>query len=225
MEKKGAQLFIGALAAGIVATSGITGAATINGNTETTETVEYTMQENLNDIYYESIYQKPCITIITDNEYKDISQCDSIGEVVRGLPKGLGYKRLYLKGYDGEVLVVTDTIVKKGGKNTSNHAWFYTKTHGEPVHYVGALNTSETDYPLRKIDGIINASDSRSYHTYYLSPDGISFVDYDFVYLHVAVKGTYHGTYYNYSKAQESNLEERLRKEIENTPVIDFDIK
>ncbi len=231
MKKRSAQLFICALTAGIIATASFTGIATIKG-IETTKTVEYAMEENLNGIYYDepnlslSTYRAPYITIINDNEYKDITECDSIGEVIRGLPRGLGYKRLYLKGYDGEVLAITDKIEKKDGKNTSYLAFFFTKTHGEHVHYVGTLSTGDKEFPLRIRDGIINSSIEKIFYTYYMNSNGKEFIkDSAMPTSNDNNKGFVHGTYYDNTASNMHHFNDKLPEETKNTPVIDFEIK
>ena len=228
MKKRSAQLFICALTVGIATIAGITGIAAIKKSAKAIKTVEYTMPKNLNGIYYASKFDEPCITIVTNNEYKNITECDSIGEVVRGLPRNLGYKRLYLKGYDGEVLAITDNIKIIDGKNTSHIAFFFTKTHGEHVHFVGRLDTNNTDGPLRKNDGIIYVPESFQFNAYIVSSDGKSFEKESDISYHPresSCSGFYHGTNYNNTSVKKNDLVNKILDDIKNTPVIDFEIK
>ena len=236
MKKRCAQLFICALTVGIATIAGITGIATIKG-VETTETVEYAMEENeafLTDSYPLNILPEPVILIKTNDRVKNITECGSIGEVVRGLPKnsGLGYKRLYIKGYDGEVLAITGKLVKKDEKNTSCCAWFYTKAHGEHVHYVGSLNTNNENSPLRIKDGIINASNEYTYNTYIMTSDGKKFFEKDAMKINNehSIKGFLsdkndcnNRTYYNERSDGIESLISDLNKKTKNSPFIDFE--
>ncbi len=226
MKKKGTQLFISALAAGIVATSGITSAVTISRNTETTETVEYTMEENAYDNELRNL----------EKNYLAFEQYDSLNQVIQALPKGCGYKIIHSIGYDGDILVVAGSITKINGKNTSNSIHFYTKKHGEHVKCIGHLVTAYRD-PILYKDGIIHTSyigaSKSAYTTYIVTPDGQSVVKKDDIFMDFHYDIPYYAGYtkkdaYSEEKYYYNNSMEQIKKtqkEIENTPVIDFDIK
>ncbi|RKM54234.1 hypothetical protein D6853_13465 [Butyrivibrio sp. X503] len=241
MEKKGAQLFIGALTAGIVATSTITGAATIKGNVETTETVEYVMKENEHNFtsqeYSLNTLGTPYITITYNKDgkivQKSIHECDSFDEIIKGLPKGFGYKKFYLKGYKGEVFAITGHPDTSNGKNTSYYAYFFTKQSGSHVRYVGSIKTDSYDRPIKlSSDGILYASATRDiYETFLVTSDGqkLLYKDHIFLFRHeeecegirrdsdVSAPG-------KQFQSRDKKDYDKYVKQLQNTPAISFDI-
>ncbi len=98
-------------------------------------------------------------------------------DVISCLEKGQGYAKLKLKGYDGEVLAVSDLVFE--ADQTSDRATLYMLQNGKPV-YIGEVNGNGSAYPLRLADGIIYAGDNHNYMTHFMSSayQGIMVKDY-----------------------------------------------
>ena len=105
------------------------------------------------------------------DEFKDYD------DVISCLEKGQGYAMLKLKGYDGEVLAVSDLVFE--ADQTSDRATLYMLQNGKPV-YIGEVNGNGSAYPLRLADGIIYAGDNHNYMTHFMSSayQGIMVKDY-----------------------------------------------
>lgn len=219
MKIRGAQLLICALTVGMATIAGITGIATIKGS-ENIETIEYVMADN------KSVHtQEPVIVIQTGNGAKYITQCSNISEIIKGLPKEMLYKRLYLKGYQGCVLALTGSTVKKDGKNSSHYAFLYT-IQDSHVYYIGLLTTGDQNYPLRIDDGIIYASNKYDYNTFYMEPNGKELFEKDRLNYATAQgfttdKNNY--TWYEPGTSFKVISKENYQKKNNSIPVIDFE--
>lgn len=189
----------------------------------TTETVNYTMEKN------ETLFvQEPSISLQTGSGIKNITQFGSIDEIVRALPKGMAYKRMYLKGFNGEALLLTQSIVKRDGKNTSSIAYIYTAQNGH-IYYLGKLVTGDQNYPLRKDDGIIYASNKFDYNTFYVESDGTKMFEKDRLNYGSAQGFTRdenkNYTWHEIGTAFNKTSKEHYQKKNNSIPVINFDIK
>ncbi|RKM55886.1 hypothetical protein D6853_10085 [Butyrivibrio sp. X503] len=183
MKRRGLTLFAGLASAGVLALTGIVGAQA-PANTETTETVEYKVKENASSL-------SEC----GDSGRIGIaSGCKTFDEEIARSCFGDRYAYIYLKGYDGLVLMITqdgsngstingitfpNTLELKEAGNDIYEAHFYTQGK-DGVTLAGYLKT-DGNHPLRIKDGVIYACNYDSYETYILSSDGKELVHKDYV--------------------------------------------
>ena len=99
------------------------------------------------------------------------TEFESYEEIISYLKKDQGYTKLKLKGYEGEVLAVTDYIYTDKQTNCSIRASIYGKV-GDVVKCLGNVDTNGTAYPLAIGEGALYACHSHLYQVYYVTPDG-----------------------------------------------------
>lgn len=141
--KRGTKILTGLATAGMLAAVSAIGIQSVGGTT-TTETVEYTMEENLSD----GLFHVPVTGMDQITDYKYLSDLE------KSLPSGYGYKRIYVKGYDAPVLMVCnpDKLIQTTDSCMGIHAKIYTEKSGRNVKCIGEIYT---DGPIRMVDGLL----------------------------------------------------------------------
>ncbi|RKM55888.1 hypothetical protein D6853_10095 [Butyrivibrio sp. X503] len=178
MRRRGLKIFAG-IAAGMLAVTGLAGAVT-KAQVQGIETVECKIESNYSSLT--SCEEKAGTT----RGETDFSEIWEVTEWAPHANNSDGFALIYVKGFDGAVLVSKqhddDADKKDGGQY-----WFFTRKNGEKkVRCAGFLST---DLDLRYKDGIIyacNAEDNdyhieESYETYLISPDGKRLIHKDYV--------------------------------------------
>ena len=122
----------------------------------------------------ESMY--PGDEVMLDDFIKQAAQketFESYDEVISYLTKGQGYAYIKVKGYDGDVLAVTDYVYKNDDKtNATIQACLYGKV-GDKVKNLGYVSTAGTAYPLALgAGGELYACNPHSYEVLVLNPEG-----------------------------------------------------
>ncbi len=146
--------------------------ANIIGESVSSRTVEYKMEENLT---WHRDY------LVYDTEY-----CDSFDGLIKFHGKervgGAGevldftlYKELYLKGYNKPVLLITTNFFK--GATTSGNAGVYTKIGGNIV-YIGSISGNDV---IRISNGMLYVKKDQYYERYAMTADGKSLSYYGLV--------------------------------------------
>lgn len=196
MRKRVVHLVTGLTAAGMFAATGFVGTQTIVRVTsaETTETVEFAMEENAS---YSSRMSK--------KEVGDfgLTQFNNFQQVKESMGSKYSAFKIHSIGYNGEVLLLYS------GKNMAR---FYTQKAGEKVRFIGALRTphQEPDTFFYK-DGVIynhsSVNGESVYETYAVSSDGKELVHKDY-----ARRRIYEGMTDYYSYTNKTNDENRRTK-------------
>ena len=172
MKKRSVQVIAGMLAATAIAATTFVGTT---GNGEVATTVEYTVARN------EKV-PGGSVTTVT----KGVStKFDSLSDVIKSLEgkrssrgNGFGFKHIYCKGYDGDILMLTDYTYDDN--NLSNTAKFYTKKSGQKVQYLGEINIGASARNFKYKDGVIYICFNRDFATILVSKDGQSLIRTDF---------------------------------------------
>lgn len=159
MIRKSMKLAAAVMAAGVFAVTGFTGVQAVSG-LASVETVEYAMKENA---AREGVLNASSAgTIVKD--------ADDLGDIP--VKKGQGYKYVYLKGLQGEALLVADHPMENDN-NRASQAKVYVQKDGGPVVYVGEINTGATSQLISISDnGVIVACTTYSFESFMISADG-----------------------------------------------------
>ncbi|RKM55296.1 hypothetical protein D6853_11295 [Butyrivibrio sp. X503] len=156
MNIKGMKLAAAVFAAGVFAVTGFTGVQAVSG-IATVETVEYAMKENA----AEALNLSNAGTIVKD--------AADLGDIP--IKSGQGYKYVYLKGLQGEALLVADHTTD--GEGAAIKAKVYVQKDGGPVVYVGEIYTGATSRLISISDnGVIVACTTHSFESFMISADG-----------------------------------------------------
>ena len=188
MKKRVLQIATGIAFAGMLALSGC-------GSTQTTETVapetveevEVPMEEN----------ETSCLT--GAEGFKQITNYKTLEEFERSLSDKAWVAHVYVKGYNGDVLLVDNRNENKNdpedvvypredpkpdnpATNYCSNAKFYTVVDGA-VRCIGRLNPRGSDGDISITDnGIIFATGDEAIESYLVSKDGKDMVHKDFLY-------------------------------------------
>ncbi|SFU58258.1 hypothetical protein [Butyrivibrio sp. M55] len=89
-------------------------------------------------------------------------------EIISYLTKGQGYTKIKIKGYNGEVLAITDSVdAEKHGIEVA----FYGEVGGI-VKNIGNAFSSEKEYPIAVGNDLVYACYTDYYEALFLNPDG-----------------------------------------------------
>ncbi len=107
---------------------------------------------------------------------------ESYDEVISYLEKDQGYAYIKVKGYEGDVLLVTDYVYENDPKTKASiQAAVYIKD-GDTVRSAGWVATAGTAYPLAVADGLLYSCNPHSYEVQFFNPDGYGLMYKDDVY-------------------------------------------
>ena len=160
MKKRSVQVLAGVLTATAMAAAFV-GTTATEGTTTTT--VEYTVEKA------ESF-------LVSSGESGALSKFHSFDDVIKSLKPGDGYYKGYLRGYQGEVLMVgeksavSQDVYSRGVK-------FYTKS-GDKIFFAGEIYGKEA---RRTDNGVIVMCSNRTYETYLISKDGKHLLPKDYI--------------------------------------------
>ena len=92
----------------------------------------------------------------------------SYDEIISYLTKGQGYTKIKIKGYNGEVLAITDSVdAEKHGVEVA----FYGEVNGI-VKNIGNAFSCEKEYPIATGNDMVYACYTDCYESLFLNPDG-----------------------------------------------------
>ena len=176
MKKMGVKLIAG-IAAGMLTTAGVFGVATAS-QIKGIETVDSKIESNYSSL---TSCEEKAGTTRGDTDFSEIWE---VTEWAPHANNSDGFALIYVKGFDGAVLVSKqhddDADKKDGGQY-----WFFTRKNGEKkVRCAGCLYTNQD---LRYKDGVIYAcnieapSVEEAFETYLIAPDGKRIVHKDYV--------------------------------------------
>ncbi len=193
MKKRALQIATGIAFAGMLALSGCgstqsTGAeAPETTDVETVEEVEVPMEEN----------ETSCLS--GTEGFKEITKYNTLEEFERSLSDNAWVAHVYLKGYNGDVMLVDNRYENKNdpedvvypredpesddpAANYCSNAKFYTVVDGA-VRCIGRLNPGGSGGDISITDnGIIFATGDEAIESYLVSKDGKDIVHKDFLY-------------------------------------------
>ncbi len=96
---------------------------------------------------------------------------ESYDEIISYLKKGQGYAKIKLKGFDGEILAITESVYADNNENHSIDVSVYGKRNGAIEAYTDVY-TTDKEYPLATDGNVIYACSKESYEALFASPDG-----------------------------------------------------
>ncbi|MCR5420487.1 MAG: hypothetical protein K6E98_05750 [Lachnospiraceae bacterium] len=106
----------------------------------------------------------------------------SYDEVISSLEKGEGYAYVTLKGYDGEVLLITDYVYDNlDGNMATIEANVYADYDGV-VSNIGNIFSQGTAYPIACEDGILYVGGNHSYESDWISGENQAIMVKDYIY-------------------------------------------
>ena len=105
----------------------------------------------------------------------------SYDEVLSYLKKGQGYAYVKVKGYDGDILAVTESVYTENNENHSIDVALYGEKNGV-VNDFGNAFSNEKEYPIAVGDGIVFSCYTNNYETLFINPDVDGFMVKDYIY-------------------------------------------
>lgn len=220
MKRRGVQIIAGLLTASMLA---LTGCGDILSAADSVIEIEEFVQP----------MERNETTMVLDDQVGRSVNFKTLDDLIDSLDTGTAYARIRLKGYDGEVLMITDEgPCDYYGNTAAYQAHFYTRRKGMPVKCIGALNMGGDTFCFRLNDGILFAGTTTSYETYLVSDDGDKLVRKDCVVIDDGTKNTCSGTVRAEDldspetkfKGTEADFYKLLNK-FSDSEVIEFEIK
>ena len=105
----------------------------------------------------------------------------SYDEIISYLKKGQGYAYIKLKGYNGDILAITESVYTENNENHSIDVSLYGEKDGVVKNLGNAFSTEEK-YPIAVGGDVVYACYSNNYESLFITPDGDGLMVKDYIY-------------------------------------------
>ena len=98
-------------------------------------------------------------------------QFKDYNDIISHLKKGEGYAYIKVKGYDGDLLAITETVKAENNENHSIDVAIYGEKDGQ-IKCFGCAIGLEEKYPVAVGDGMVYVCSTDAYECLFMNPDG-----------------------------------------------------